>query len=54
MNLQPYYENCDFLSSYPQNGMGGELFHKGLCLPSDINMGEEDLERVVTSLKEQL
>lgn len=51
MNLQPYYEHCDFITAYDRRSMGAELFTRGLCLPSDINMSKEDLERVVTTLK---
>ncbi len=54
MNMQPYYEHCDFFTTAAERSMGEELFGRGLCLPSDINMGEEELERVVTLLKEQL
>jgi dTDP-4-amino-4,6-dideoxygalactose transaminase len=30
--------------------MGEELFMSGLCLPSDINMGERELERIVETI----
>ncbi len=54
MNMQPYYEYCDFITTTAKRSMGEELFGRGLCLPSDVNMGEEELEWVVASLKEQL
>lgn len=47
MNLQPFYKHCDFITIQKKGSMGEELFKTGLCLPSDINMDEEDLARVV-------
>lgn len=48
MSLQPYYEKCP---AYSHDGgerfVGWRIFEHGLCLPSDINMSEEDLGRVV-------
>ncbi len=46
MNLQPYYEHCDFITTYDKGSMGEELFSRGLCLPSDINEGEATFENV--------
>ncbi len=51
MNLQPYYKHCDFITAQEEGSMGTELFKKGLCLPSDINMDEEDLARVVDIIR---
>ena len=48
MHQQPIFENC--LS------FGGEnseyLFKYGLCLPSGSNMTDDDLNRIVTKIKE--
>src|SRR5699024_2937585 len=47
MHLQPVFSNYD--------SIGGEvseaLFEKGICLPSDSKMADEDLERVVKIIK---
>ncbi len=47
MHLQPFFEEYDHI--------GGEasewLFENGVCLPSDTNMTEEDLERIVGIIK---
>lgn len=50
MNLQPFYQYCDFFTAEVNGSMGEALFRKGLCLPSDINMDEADLSRVVTHI----
>ena len=52
MNLQPYYRHCDFITAGEGGGFGLELFKHGLCLPSDINMDQEDLDRVTGIIKD--
>ncbi|MDF2540698.1 MAG: aminotransferase DegT [Herbinix sp.] len=42
MHLQPYYKDCDFVGE----GVAEDLYHKGLCLPSDTKMTKDDLRRV--------
>ncbi len=48
MHMQPFFKEYDYI--------GGEaaqkLFESGVCLPSDTNMKDEDLERVVEIIKE--
>lgn len=48
MHLQPVFESC---KAYV-NGVSGDLFNRGLCLPSGTNMTKKDLERVVNKIKE--
>ena len=48
MHLQPVFKECN---SYV-NGISEDLFNRGLCLPSGINMTIEDLERVTNKIKE--
>ncbi len=54
MNMQPYYRHCDFITAQSEGSMGEELFKIGLCLPSDINMSESDLVRIVFMIREIL
>jgi dTDP-4-amino-4,6-dideoxygalactose transaminase len=48
MHLQPIFEKYDFINSN-ENGIsiGEDLFNRGVCLPSDTNMTDEELERVI-------
>lgn len=57
MHLQPVFKECDFVSDVERleivdeelgadNSVAGTLFRKGVCLPSDTKMTEEDLERI--------
>ena len=47
MHLQPLFEQ------YPAytNGVSEDLFEKGLCLPSDSKMTEEDIQRVIRIIR---
>jgi dTDP-4-amino-4,6-dideoxygalactose transaminase len=47
MHLQPFFEKYDFVGE----GISEKLFENGVCLPSDTKMTDEDLERVVETIK---
>lgn len=47
MHLQPVFADCECID----NGVAGELFQKGLCLPSGSNLTEEDLDRVINAIR---
>lgn len=57
MHLQPVFSDCDFVSLVEElhvvdeetgadNSISGEIFERGVCMPSDSKMSDEDLERV--------
>lgn len=48
MHLQPVFKKCKSFV----NGVSEDLFLRGLCLPSGTNMRSEDIERVVSKIKE--
>ncbi len=43
MHMQPVFADRDFIST----GCGEDVFARGLCLPSDIKMTEEEQDRVI-------
>ena len=45
MSMQPYYKGCDFITTVNQ-AVGKDLFSRGLCLPSDVKMTQNEQERV--------
>ena len=47
MHMQPFFSKYDFIG----DGVSERIFRDGVCLPSDTNMTEEDLHRVVTTIK---
>ena len=51
MNLQPLFRDYKFFSSYEGESVGEDLFNRGVCLPSDTKMSDEDLERVIDIVK---
>ncbi len=51
MHLQPYYKDCDFITLQEQGIVSEDIFSRGVCLPSDTKMTDEDLERVVTIIR---
>ncbi len=62
MLLQPVFAGCEFLSREKElfiidketgadNSVSGQLFERGVCLPSDTKMSEEDQERICRVLE---
>jgi dTDP-4-amino-4,6-dideoxygalactose transaminase len=45
MHLQPLYREHAFVSC--GNDVGADIFHRGLCLPSDIKMTAEQQDQVI-------
>lgn len=43
MHLQPVFKDCDYIDN---GNVAATLFHRGVCLPSDTKMTEEDLARI--------
>ena len=58
MHLQPYYKGRDFITADGKGGsnddVGRDVFNRGLCLPSDIKMTEEEQQRVMDIIREVL
>lgn len=51
MHLQPIFEKYDFIKVNEGLSVGEDLFNRGVCLPSDTKMTNEDLERVANIIK---
>ncbi|MCP3029521.1 DegT/DnrJ/EryC1/StrS aminotransferase family protein [Halobacillus sp. A5] len=47
MHLQPFFDEYDFVGT----NVADELFENGVCLPSDTKMTDEDIERVIETIK---
>ena len=53
MHMQPVFEKYDFINENETGGSVGEdLFARGVCLPSDTKMTDEDMERVIKIIKD--
>lgn len=48
MHLQPFYNKCTFyLHNDSGKSVSEDIFNRGVCLPSDTNMTDSDMERVI-------
>ncbi len=50
MHMQPVFADCDFISA-ETSPVSEDIFARGLCLPSDIKMTEEQQESVIYTIK---
>ena len=41
MHMQPVFASCDFVK-VEENAVSKDLFERGVCLPSDTKMTEEE------------
>ena len=53
MHMQPVFAGRDFITLEGGDGVGGDLFARGLCLPSDIKMTAVEQAEVIRIIKEQ-
>lgn len=56
MHLQPYFRAYDFFSHCDYDGeneqsIAEDIFNRGVCLPSDTKMTEEDQQRIINIIK---
>lgn len=50
MHMQPVYAGCDYIA-VDGDKVGEDIFARGLCLPSDIKMTEQQQMRVIEIIK---
>ncbi len=48
MHLQPVFKDCDYIDN---GDVAATLYRRGVCLPSDTKMTEEDLERITEIIR---
>lgn len=48
MNLQPFFEKYDY---FDNGSVGEKLFTNGVCLPSDTNMTQADMDRIINIIR---
>lgn len=47
MHMQPYYADCGFVSAQDGSDVGADIFHRGVCLPSDNKMTPEQQDIII-------
>jgi len=50
MHMQPVFKDADFVS-VADKAVNEDIFARGLCLPSDIKMTEDDLQYVIDAIR---
>jgi dTDP-4-amino-4,6-dideoxygalactose transaminase len=45
MHLQPFYRDCDYFAH--GGDVSADIFERGVCLPSDVNMDDDDMKKVI-------
>lgn len=51
MHMQPVFKGYKYVTVDEDMNVGEDIFSRGLCLPSDIKMNEEQQERVIEIIK---
>lgn len=52
MHIQPYYSEFDFFNHNDEGiSVGEDIFNRGVCLPSDTKMSEEEIDKVISIIK---
>ncbi|MBE6995167.1 MAG: aminotransferase class I/II-fold pyridoxal phosphate-dependent enzyme [Ruminococcaceae bacterium] len=53
MHMQPVFADRAFVAVESGDGVGGDIFSRGLCLPSDIKMTQEQQAEVIRLIRAQ-
>ena len=53
MHMQPFYEKYDFFKddNTEKGSVSEDIFERGICLPSDTKMTDEEIERVIRIIR---
>ena len=51
MHMQPIFREYPFISLEEGDGVSGDLFMHGICLPSDIKMTEEEQDEIIRIIR---
>ena len=51
MHLQPFFKDCKFFSLLEKGSISEDLFNRGICLPSDTKMNEDNIDKIVIIIK---
>jgi len=50
MHMQPVFRDCDYVQA-ADSSAGEDIFRRGLCLPSDLNMTAEQQETIIEIIR---
>ncbi|MDR2532788.1 MAG: DegT/DnrJ/EryC1/StrS family aminotransferase [Oscillospiraceae bacterium] len=49
MHLQPFYKKYDYFTH--DSDVSADIFERGLCFPSDVNMTNDDVQRIIEIIR---
>ncbi len=52
MHMQPVFADCDFVTAKDGVCVDEGIYETGLCLPSDVKNTEEDMQRIIRTIKD--
>lgn len=50
MHMQPVYHDCPYVT-IGETSVGEDIFRRGLCLPSDIKMTDQEQDRIIEAIR---
>ena len=51
MHLQPVFSDCKFFSAIDKGSVAEDLYNRGVCLPSDTKMNDEEQAKVIEIIR---
>ena len=51
MHMQPFFKDYEFFSVKEGISVSEDLFNRGVCLPSDTKMSDEEINRIIKIIK---
>ncbi len=54
MHMQPVFNKYDFIKAVDGKSVAQDLYERGICLPSDSKMKDEDIKHVVNIVKDAI
>lgn len=52
MHLQPVFKDYDFITTEQEKSISEDIFNRGVCLPSDTKMTQEQQDRIINIITE--
>ena len=54
MHMQPFFKDYDFITLEKEKSIAQDIFERGVCLPSDTKMTDEEQKKVIKIIKKLL
>ena len=51
MHMQPFFKDYDFITLEKEKSIAQDIFERGVCLPSDTKITDEEQKKVIKIIK---